>query len=367
MPVDSNIYNNMIISMINNDNRFEVSEHTFIFTQIASYQISKQYKNVYYSTKSFTQILKLATESDFIFVHGLNISFFQEILVKKEVAHKIIWCVWGHDLYRYSSTFSKENVKKIKTYIQRFLVKAIEIPFVKKFHAIAYGFAYDQFEIRRLFGNNISMFEASYGLGYNIDEVKKVRQSLALKEEKKYINVMIGHCGYPYLNHIKILELLKKYSDENIILNLPLNYGLEEYIKELEKYIEDYPIKIIILKDKLNPLEYLKYLANMDIAIFDFTRQAALANIQLLLYFGKKVYLNHDGIVFKGLLAENKVVFDIEDINIQNFKEFSDDCEKLYQNKMNDFTVFDNNKIMEDWAELFEHCKVEKGKVLPTS
>lgn len=362
MPIDSNIYNNMIIEMINSDRRFDVTEHFFLFTNKASFEISKQYENVYFTQKSFSCILKEALEIDYIFIHGLNISFFQEILIKKDIAHKLIWCVWGHDLYRYSSTFNKESANKIKRYIQRYLVKFIEIPFVKKFYAIAYGFTYDQFEIGRLFGDKIKIFEAPYGLGYNIEEVKKVRQNIVVKKDKECINVMIGHCGYPFLNHIEVLELLKKYRDKNIIIYLPLNYGLDEYIKEIEQYLEDYPIKTILLKEKLAPLEYLNYIAKMDIAIFDFTRQAALANIQLLLYFGKKVYLNREGIVYKGLKIENKIVFDIADIYTQNFEEFSNICDELLQNKLDNFLVFDNDKIINDWLEMLEYCKVEKKK-----
>lgn len=83
------------------------------------------------------------------------------------------------------------------------------------------------------------------------------------------------------------------YKNEDIKIVLPLSYGDISYAETIETYARTlYGDKVLILRENLGFLDYVKLIKTIDIAIFDYKHQSALGNIMLLLLWGKKfIYL----------------------------------------------------------------------------
>jgi len=169
---------------------------------------------------------------------------------------------------------------------------------------------------------------------------------------------MIGHSAYHFLNHKYLLEKLEKYKDENILISIPLNYGDNAYAKQIEELaIKIYGYKVEIIKNYMESDEYLKYLMTVDIAIFDYRHQAALANIYLLLYMEKKLFLNSRGIIYKGMTNEHVKVFQVEDIDKLHYNEFIENKFEHTNGKKFSKLMLDENSIISKWKALIDKLR----------
>lgn len=352
MPIASDFYNGGTIKLINGEKEFDRDEHTFFVKYAINQKDIQEYSNVILKPKLSAREFEIwAKEYDFIILHAWSISYIQQMLISDEAAKKIIWCVWGHDLYKFSNAGLK---KDIKSNIIHFLIKKIQIPFVKKVYAICYSFPYDKREIMNVYGGDIRTFHVSYDFGYNLNKVVNIAQKASKDEALK---VMVGHSSYNFLNHINILERLKVYKNQNIKIFIPLNYGDMNYREKIKEYCRSYPLEVVILEEKLSKDEYVGYLSSIDIAIMDFKHQAALGNIYLLLLLAKKIYLNGEGIIYNGLKEEGISVFDSRDIGKINYDEFAEMGYKKGRGREWVMKMVDSEETILRWKHLFDYCK----------
>lgn len=357
MPVPSPIYNHMVIDIIN-ENKSIPGEHYFYLLDKVCYEQDSKYENVFYKANySVRKLNKDSQKFDYVVVHGLNFNYKEQIQISKKTAQKIVWCVWGHDLYKERDCVYSSNIwKNLKITAKKCLIRVVWVPLVRKFAYIGIGFPYDRFEIYRLVGKSAKILPVAYGLGYDFNIVKEIKEASKLKKHDG-INILIGHSAYPFLNHIELLEKLKKYENENITVVLPLSYGDDAYKERLMTYLKDYPLKKKVITDFMSPKKYIQLLSQIDIAIFDYKHQAALANIYLLLYLEKKLYLDLSGIVAKGLKSEHVEVFDVNDIGKQSFAEVCAFNYSLKEGLKVGERRLNEENIIKQWRMLFEECE----------
>ena len=126
------------------------------------------------------------------------------------------------------------------------------------------------------------------------------------------------------MNHIRVLENLSKFKDENIRIILPLSYGgTKEYADEVVDYAErEFPGKVIALRKFMPKEEYFKLIEKVEIAIFDTDRQCALGNIERFIFRNVKVYLSENGVMYKYFFDLGVPVQKCESINKLSFEEF---------------------------------------------
>ena len=150
------------------------------------------------------------------------------------------------------------------------------------------------------------------------------------------IVIQIGNSGDCTNNHIEIINNLKKYKEDNIKIIVPLNYGNKEYIEKV--VIEGKRIFGEKFQPILNHLDMKKYyelLSNVDVAIMNHLRQQAAGNIVILLYLGKKVYLNSMVTTYKTFKEWNLYVGDIKNIEKLELSELPKmSIEKIKNNKL---------------------------------
>lgn len=360
MTMDSPLYNNMIVEMINNEFGFNANDHEFVFTNDNSYNISKRYPNtrcrIDYLDKKLRNIRNDSTKFDFILMHNLNLTKQQFLFLNKKLANQMIWCVWGSDLYNRKKKIPPEFnfYRKLRRLIGNISFDLIQKPKIKMFNSINIGFTYDEIEVRRLYGDNIRVVNAQYGLGYDFQMVKEVIRNSHIRKVEDPIKIMIGHSAYPFLNHIKIMNELERFKNENIIITIPMNYGDKSYAEKITYHAEKlFKGKLQLVTEFMDPKAYLGYLSTIDIAIFDFKHQAALGNIYLLLYMGKKLFLNSQGIVYQGLSKEGIKVFEVESLEEINYNELS--CINFDISRGVEFgkSMIDPDIIADKWRSLF--------------
>lgn len=358
MPVPSPIYNHVVLDVVT-QNSLEF-EHDFIIKYkdgLESDVLKK--KNILINPNyGVNELNRDCKYYDYVFVHGLNFSYFEMCKLRKTLLKKIIWCVWGHDLYKDRNCKLSLNIyQSLKSIMIVFLIKTIWIPKVKKFYAICHGFSYDQYKINELVGSKVETFNVAYGLGYDFSLIKGIKQHMNEKNRKKTKRVLLGHSAYSYLNHAKILKQLGKYRDNDFEVIIPLSYGDTNYREALIRQLKNYSLRIKILNRFLNPAEYLSLLSSIDIAIFDNQHQAALGNLCILLFLEKKVYLNAQGILYQGMRKEGINVFSTKDIGVEDFKSFIAKDFSSFQGAQWSEELLDNSIVTKKWLNLFKILK----------
>ncbi|KEJ92147.1 hypothetical protein EH55_05270 [Synergistes jonesii] len=152
------------------------------------------------------------------------------------------------------------------------------------------------------------------------------------KPEDSPIRIQIGHNMFQFNNHIKILDSLKKFADEDIEIFIPMAYGDSglngqyggwEYVNMVKKKASRLFGEKLDLLTRVIPLdEYTAKLWNVDIAIFGSERICGAANIYMLIYMGKKVFLPGTSEYYKFFVDKGIKVFDTNKISEMTYEEF---------------------------------------------
>jgi hypothetical protein len=256
-----------------------------------------------------------------IYLHGLfdirTIFFFY---IFKKFLKKAIWIMWGGDLYSYENR--KSSI------------------FYKLYYKI------DDY-VKGHFNGYITYMEGDYFLAEKWYKAKgKLYKSFAypsnfyksiefIETEKSELHIQIGNSAANSNNHLEILDKLKIYKDRNIKLFCVLSYGGSKYIQKIIDYGKN------IFNEKFIPIthfmefgDYMKFLSNMDIAIFAHNRQQGVGNIISLLSLGKTIYLRDDVTTYKTLQELG--------IKIKSFNKFDN------IDKFNEGTLENNIKIIKE-------------------
>ncbi len=192
-------------------------------------------------------------------------------------------------------------------------------------------------------------------MGYSINQIDTITNNNKT-DSKSNLQVLIGHSFAAYLNHEKALNNLKKYAGK-VDIHLPLSYGCggTAYAEKIEKLAISIfgSENVYVYKDCMETERYIKLLNDIDIAIFDMKFQATLGNIFILLYMGKKLYTQIDGIVGKGLSSENLVIYDANDIGKITFVEFATN-DNIKANVDYAYKRLDEKHIASNWNQAFE-------------
>ncbi|MFT5660625.1 MAG: dTDP-N-acetylfucosamine:lipid II N-acetylfucosaminyltransferase [Sulfurimonas sp.] len=299
---------------------FDFEEHVFIIIGGVSENIAKipQKLNVLYFDDSYnsklnylkySKLLKQYTQNaDKIILHGLfgdNKSlflFFNQILLSK-----CYWVMWGGDLYVYNKSRTKK-IEQMRHYIRKKVYSKMGhfITYIKDDYELAQKWYGAKGEHHECF-----MYPSNLYKEYDIQE-----------KEHDTVNIQLGNSADPTNNHIQALEKLKTYKDENIRIFTPLSYGNQKYAKSVilkgKKIFGD---KFIALTDFMSFEKYLKFLSDIDIAIFAHKRQQGMGNIITLLGLGKKVYIRNDITPWELFKDIDVKIFDVENIELDLINE----------------------------------------------
>jgi len=300
---------------------FDSSQHEFI---IFGNKIKKEIKNdnniqrIKYRPLQLLQLMKKMLLAEKIIFHGILVPQMAALLAAQPwVLKKVYWIVWGADLYYYK--YRKHSFKNnVYEAIRKRVIKNIGnvCPLVKGDYTVA----------KEWYNIKGEYYKAIYGSGKYTEMIEEIiKENQKTNQPGKKVRLMVGNSATKTNNHFEAFDLLEKFKDENIEIICPLSYGDEAYAKEVRTLGRQ------VFKDKFTPLdtfmdkeEYINYLSQIDVGIFNMERQQGLGNIYLLLFLGKKVYLKKKTTMWEELLDMDLTVYDVEKIPEHTWKEFAE-------------------------------------------
>ena len=290
--------------------------------------------------------------ADLVIIHSMNMSVFQLMLIPKPKLKKAIWVVWGHDLYL------REGEKSFRGNLRQILNSVswkIKCQRIKHFNGIGIGFRYDAFRIIECFGNRMHIYNMPY---CSLEQNVLVRNYKHKEQKNDIVKIMVGHSAYPFMNHIEILKRLSCYRNKKILISLVLAYGRKEYANKVIQYayslFEEEQIEII--SESMSYASYLDYINSVHIAVLDQKHQSALGNFYLLTYFGKKIFVNANGLLKKASILEGFQTYDSSLIGELSFEEFSEPCTEQCKMNMRRFAAYfyDDATCIQNWKMSLE-------------
>lgn len=310
------------------------------------------------SVRSVEGLKKYFEIADYLIIHALNYSDKEIIKLTDSECNKIIWCVWGHDLYSIKTKHSLVYLITQKIYRllrRRVYYNKLASGKISKFKGITVGFPGDMFTVREKYGNTINIYNALYPMGYNANDLEKWKEKVSVDTKYTKLRILLGHSAYEFLNHEIWIEKLKPYKNKIEII-IPLSYGNNKYaLKVKEKAVSSIGGDKVYFLEKFMPAEeYFKFLCNIDIAIFDYEHQSAFGNILLLLYLQKRLYLSPNGIMYKGLKNIGATVYRTDELIEAEFKNLSH--EELLKNRELAKNILDEETIKKQWTDMFKSC-----------
>lgn len=273
--------------------------------------------NVVHKIFALFRVSLLMNRCDKIILHGL---FRGKIIIllyiQRWLLKKCYWIIWGKDLYVYNT--NKQNAAwSIKEFIRRPVIKNIAhlVTYVRGDAALAqkwYG-AIGKYEECIVYPSNL----------YSDYDIASV--------EENDTNIQVGNSADPSNEHIEIFDMLYKFRDKNIKIYVPLSYGDKSNIKTVIKYGQEmFGDKFIPLTDFMPFESYLKFLSNMDIAVFNHKRQQGMGNAITLLGLGKKIYMRKHVSSWDVFGDLNIKVFDVTTLSIDHLDSDAAESNKNY-------------------------------------
>ena len=286
--------------------------------------------------RNFFRELLLYFRAEHVILHGLFIPtkkllpiLLLLLLFPKKTARKLSWIEHGGDLYNWE--YPHQNWKK--PFIDWMNRKIRE-------SAAVLGVCHpmDEHVIRETFNTDAPCFYTQMRTMADPFSVwENVRPAAIRKpgrDRSRYCyRIQVGHNAFQLGNHIRILDMLEKFKDENIRIIMPMNYGstgvfgdvygglhYRAAVNRVAKQLFGRKAHQII-KRMAQP-NYFRYLWNVDIVVFGLYRQAGLGNLHPLLYMNKKIFLPAKSVMYRWLKEQGLEVYDTDSIPNMTFEEF---------------------------------------------
>lgn len=326
---------------------FDISEHLFIVYSSHSWESDKKFNlsNSYYIHDfKDERLLNYLSKARLIVAHCLyHSSLISFLFENQKLLGKLVWKLWGGDLYLYRQAGTKanpfDNEEKRKQVIKNigFIASPVE----------------DEFNhIREIYKTNAQYLFAFYP---SFVDYREIRLPETHRNDST-LNILVGNSAYPTSNHLQAFSLLEKYAGQPVRIYCPLSYGDKKYAEEIstagKKIFGD---KFIPMLDFLPFDKYVEFLSTIDIAVMNHDRQQALGNILTLLHLGKKVYLRQEITSYKSL---KKLGFSLSTISSLQTDDFAD-LSRFSKNeaKCNSSLIvklFSRKNCVEAWRKVFE-------------
>jgi hypothetical protein len=216
--------------------------------------------------------------------------------------YKTYWVIWGADLYAYLK--KKHNLKSnFYEFVRSYVIQNVK--FIVSGTPADYKYAVDWYK-----SNAIHIRTSMYPTSIIPDYLRS-----RTKNKKIPLNILLGNSADPENRHSEVIQMLIPYKD--IHVTMPLAYGQEEnknkVASEARLYLGN---RLNIIENMIPYEEYLEILAEIDIAIFNHTRQQAFSTILMLLATNTKVYLSNESSLMRFFTDLGIVVYDIQDFNL---------------------------------------------------
>lgn len=300
-------------------------EHYFIIPKVADRNKFINCNNIFFVNKHYSSILtnakikQVIRNADKIIVSGVFTSYVAVAFFRKKYMKKTFLHFWGGDFYglrKSPDSMRMRIMHLLKIYCCKrcagfiFLIdgeydKFLEIVNVEKKHFVAPVPSNPCKQIRR----------ADYRIN---------NRSIKLNGDlDRPVKILVGNSATETNHHVEVFQLLKKFPLNKMKIYSPLSYGNQEY----REFILEQGNQI--LGEAFHPIlefmeleNYLSFLTEMDVGIFNNDRQQAMGNIFNMLGLGKKVYARDNTSMWKMYTDEGWMIYPYSSIQEMDFNEF---------------------------------------------
>ncbi len=294
---------------------------------------------------------------DYVFIHSLFLARSTKVFVglfNPRLLKKIVWVTWGYDLYLSKDSGLKGQLSYWASLLTRFVFENKVSHFVG-IHPV------DLKSYNQIIGGCAALYCAPYRFNTNKEanqfliDYKSFPISEKMSKGEPF-TIQIGHRAVSDLNHIRLLDKLSVYKDENIRIFLPLSYGDFKYARKVEDYARSIFEGKVVVQSSMVPIdEYRRMLSSVDILAIDCKRQIALGNIHTMFYMQKKVFLPHDSLLSEYYKENGVLVYDIENLGKMSFKELTSDDDLSAERKY--IESFESKSSIELWEQVFKSLR----------
>ena len=348
----NNSYTAPYIELVNSN--FERSEHNFYVVRGWSEEKVKipGEDNVYPISNAKNilngfRLLKDVNRSRKIFIHGLFSPYLLLILISQPwLFKKANWAVWGADLYKYLTPKTSWGAR-MEEWLRRICIRRFaELTCIKGDYELA----------RKWYDAKGTYRFAMYSTPLRTREISKIVSGLN-KAPRDVISIQIGNSATPDNNHFEILDLLKKYSGDNIRIYALLSYGDSEYGNEVIAYGKNiFKEKFVGVTQYMAFPDFVQFMNGMDIIIFNHRRQQGLGNLLLASFLKKKIFMSRENTLWELLNSDYDMRVNdtaiITQLDFENFKALNDT--ELEWNKSRVELVADERYVIGLWSNLFD-------------
>ncbi len=205
--------------------------------------------------------------------------------------------------------------------------------------------------VEELYHPNGKLFDAFY-MAAQYSEFKK-NKSIS----NDTLKIQIGNSATESMQHLKIIDLLSKFRNENIEVYAPLSYGNKEYADIVEAYGKEMlGDKFVSIRGFMPKEKYVDFITHMGIAVFGTQQQQASDNMDINLWSGNCLYLPKESIMAKIYEEEMdcKIKY-IEDVKYMSFEQF-----RLWTEQEGDansekiLRFYSNENFVNKWKYIFD-------------
>jgi dTDP-N-acetylfucosamine:lipid II N-acetylfucosaminyltransferase len=286
--------------------------------------------------KNFLDLSKALHHADKIILHGLFSSHLLYILALQPwLLKKCYWVIWGGDLYVHESEHKGWRWGK-NEFFRRFVIQRLGylltyIPGDVELARQWYGAKGQYLECL--------MYPSNIFTPVDLPEVGRTTTT----------TVLVGNSATSSNNHFEIFEGLCKLDDQNFKLICPLSYGDRDYAEKVSvKGNQLFGDRFVPLLNFMLYQDYLKILAEIDVAIFAHRRQQGMGNTIALLGLGKKIFIRSDVTQWNFLKDLGMNIFSISDLDFSKMNS-----EDIKMNSAIIKKIFSKKKLITQYAKVF--------------
>lgn len=294
----------------------------------------KSYRNILTNE----QCMKWMKDAERIVVSGVfGVERFLCFL-PSSIWNKVYLHFWGGDFYTY-----RDDNKNLKFKVYKYIMRSC----IERCKAVITLIADDYLELEKVFHLKKKHYTAAMPENPKRSIELDVLRNINKKETCK--RILIGNSATEENQHFQILDILSKFSEEDILIVCPLSYGDPEYRDKVIEYGKKiFAKKFMPIVEYMDYNEYVYLLNSCDIGIFNNNRQQAMGNIWILAELGKKIYLRDDTSMWKHFQNWGMALYSISDIKNGTAVDFFAYTE---EEKRQNYEVMDSREklFIRDW------------------
>lgn len=336
--------NNHIFFIITNEQMYSIASKAISFSELNIHFLlgEEEFLSSYQEIREYANLIIF---HQFPFYEKL-LNFLKEEL--DEITRKIMWYIWGGDLYFFQqmNQFKNNNVP---------LIEQLRKEIIPRFGYIGCWNRHDFDVLKAHYGTQGEFFQAYYSTDIDL---KKIIQTISYSTYKK--NILIGNSGNPSNNHIQLIESISHLKKHNIHLYLIFSYGGEKiYYKNVKETLNQYfKGKYTIIYEFMDYIKYTTFLNQIDVCIMHQERQQGAGLLLWLFLLKKKIYLNKKSSTYIHFTELGCCLFQSSALQKATFEElFQYDTELLEGNRDIILNEYDEAKLISHWKKIFDRSQ----------